>query len=119
MLRARTHRSDAVPFVRAARDAFESATLSYDPAHGSLRLVMPGTGLATLERDMATWYRLAAARGAMHRMTVVVDQGRTWSAPYQSPRTPLEAGVKRAFDARDVLNRLAELRPSTRAHPDA
>lgn len=119
VLRARTHRSDAVPFVRAARDAFESATLSYDPAHGSLRLVMPGTGLATLERDMATWYRLAAARGAMHRMTVVVDQGRTWSAPYQSPRTPLEAGVKRAFDARDVLNRLAELLPSTRAHPDA
>jgi glycolate oxidase FAD binding subunit len=119
VLRARTHRSDAVPFFRAARDAFDSATLSYDPAHGSLRLVIPSTGLASLERDLATWYRLAAARGALHTMTVVVDQGRTRSAPHHTPRTPLEAGVKYAFDARDVLNRLAELAPSTRAHPDA
>lgn len=119
VLRARTYRSDAVPFVRAARDAFPYGTLYYDPAHGSLRVCLPSGSALTLERDLATWYRLAAANGAMHTMSIVVDQGRTPAAPFSTPRTSLDAGIKQAFDPRDVLNRLAHVSPSRLAHADA
>jgi glycolate oxidase FAD binding subunit len=118
VLRARTHRSDAVPFVRAARDAFPDGTLYYDPAHGSLRVVLPAACVSNLERDIATWYRLAAAGGAMHTISLVVDQGRTLSMPFSSPRTSLEAGVKRALDPRDLLNRLAPVSSPRLAHAD-
>ncbi len=118
VFRARTHRSDAVPFVRAAFDAFPGGTLSYDPARGSLRAVLPSTALPSFERDLATMYRLAAANGAMHPISVVVDQGRTVVAPYGTPRAALEAGVKRAFDARDVLNPLAAVSHANPAPAD-
>jgi glycolate oxidase FAD binding subunit len=118
VLRARTFLSDAVPFVRAARDAFPTATLLYDPAHGSLRVVLPSVAIGTLERDVATWYRLAAARGAMHTMSVVVDQGRSLAHPFNTPRTALDEGMKRVFDPRGVLNPLAPVSNPRLAHPD-
>lgn len=119
VFRARTHRSDAVPFVQAAFAAFPGGTVSYDPARGSLRVTLPSTAAASFERDLATMYRLAAANGAMHTITVVVDQGRTVAAPHSTPRTALEAGVKRAFDARDVLNPLAVVSHANLTHADA
>lgn len=119
VLRARTYRSDAVPFVRAARDAFPQATLCYDPAHGSLRVVLPYSAAPSLERDIATWYRLAAANGAMHTISVVVDQGRTLATPMATPRSPLEAGIKAALDPHDVLNRLASISTAHLALADA
>jgi glycolate oxidase FAD binding subunit len=114
VLRARTHRSDAVPFVKAALDAFPYATLLYDPATGALRVVVPSHAARAIDRDVATWYRLAASGGAMHTMSVVVDQGRRVT----TPRVPLDEGIKRAFDPRDILNRYAPLQDSTLAHPD-
>jgi glycolate oxidase FAD binding subunit len=114
VLRARTQRSDAVPFVKAALDAFPHATLLYDPAHGSLRVIVPTQVAGAVERDIATWYRLAAAGGAMHTISVVTDQGRRTT----TPRIPLDEGVKRALDPRDVLNRLAPVQATTLAHPD-
>lgn len=119
VLRARTYRSDAVPFVRAARDAFPEATLCYDPAYGSLRVVLPPRAAQSLERDIATWYRLAAANGAMHTISVVVDQGRTLTAPFATPRSPLESGIKAALDPHDVLNRLAPISTAHLALADA
>lgn len=118
VFRARTHRSDAVPFVRAAFEAFPHGTLAYDPARGSLRAVLPAAALGSLERDLTTMYRLAAAGGAMHTISVVVDQGRTVATPHSPPRTALEAGVKRALDPHDVLNRLAIVSPTNRVHAD-
>lgn len=114
VLRARTHRSDAVPFVLAAIDAFPQGTLFYDPAFGSLRVIVPRQAAAAIDRDIASWYRLAASRGAMHTMSVVVDQGRVVT----TPRLPLDEGMKRAFDARDLLNLLAPATASTLAHPE-
>lgn len=114
MLRARTHRSDAMPFVLAAIDAFPQGTLLYDPAFGSLRVTIPFASATAIDRDIASWYRLAAARGAMHTISVVVDQGRTVT----TPRLPLDESIKRAFDARDILNPLAPLVPSSLAHPE-
>lgn len=111
VLRARTHRSDAAPFVRAARDAFPDATLHYDPLHGSLRVVRPAATAVSLERDMSTWYRLAATGGAMHTISVVVDQGRSPDTPFRAPRSSLDEGLKRAFDPRDLLNRVAPDHP--------
>lgn len=119
VIRARTYRSDAVPFLRAARDAFPEATLFYDPAHGSLRVLLPGRSAGTLERDIATWYRLAAGSGARHKISVVVDQGRTLTAPFSTPRTALDEGIKRALDPRDVLNPLAAVAMPRLAHADA
>ncbi len=118
VFRARTHRSDAVAFVRAAVDAFPHGTLSYDPARGSLRVVLPSTASGSLDRDLATMHRLAAANGATHPITVVVDQGRTVAAPRRTPRSMLETGLKRAFDARDVLNPLADVSHANLAHAD-
>lgn len=118
VLRARTHRSDAVPFVRAARDAFPDGTWSYDPARGSLRMVLPAQAAAALDRDVATWYRLAASHGAMHTIAVVIDQGRTAGSLLVNPRTTLEEGVKRAFDPRDVLNPLAPVSRPARKYAD-
>jgi glycolate oxidase FAD binding subunit len=118
VFRARTHRSDAGPFVRAAFDAFPDGTILYDPARGSLRAVLPAMAIASLERDLATMYRLAAANGAMHPISVVVDQGRSVTSPHSTPRSALEAGVKRAFDPRDMLNRLAAVSHANLAHAD-
>lgn len=114
VLRARTQLSDAVPFVKAALDAFPQGTLLFDPATGALRVILPSSAASALDRDIATWYRLAASGGAMHIMSVVVDQGRLGT----TPRTPLDEGVKRALDPRDVLNRLAPVQATTLAHPD-
>lgn len=118
VFRARTHRSDAVPFVRAAYDAFPHASLSYDPARGSLRAVLPASSATSLERDLGTMYRLAASYGAMHTISLVVDQGRSEALPFRSSRSPLETGIKQALDPRDVLNRLAEVPSTTLAHAD-
>lgn len=118
VFRARTHLSDAVPFVRAAFEAFPEGTLSFDPARGTVRAVLPARAASALNRDIATMYRLAAANGAMHTISLVVDQGRSVATPYSSPRSALETGVKRAFDARDVLNRLAAVTNTNLAHAD-
>jgi len=114
VLRARAYRSDAVPFVRAAIDAFPQGTLLYDPAFGSLRVTIPAAAIPSIDRDIASWYRLAAARGALHTISVVIDQGRTVTTPH----LPLDDGIKRAFDARRVLNPFAPLAPSSLAHPE-
>jgi hypothetical protein len=118
VFRARTHRSDAVPFVRAAFEVFPDGALSYDPARGSLRAVLPAHAIATLDRDIASMYRLAAANGAMHTISLVVDQGRSVIHPHCTPRSALELGVKQAFDSRDVLNRLAAVSHANLAHAD-
>jgi glycolate oxidase FAD binding subunit len=105
VVRARTAVSDAVPFVLAAQRAFPEAELLYDPNKGSLRIVHPvvqeqGDGDpvdARLARLMGT----AATSGAQHPVSVVIDQGRT--TPHE--RNPLEQGIKRAMDPRDVMNR--------------
>jgi glycolate oxidase FAD binding subunit len=116
VFRARTHRSDAVPFVRAAFEAFPHATLAYDPARGSLRVVLPAAARDSFEHDLDTMHRLAAVNGAMHPISVVIDQGRSAAAPHCTPRTALEVGVKHALDPRDVLNRLAAISPTTLGH---
>ena len=118
VFRARTHRSDAVPFLRAAFETFPHGTLSYDPARGSMRAVLPATALDSLERDLATMQRHTAGNGALHPISVVIDQGRCTAAPHCTPRTALEAGVKRALDPHDVLNRLAMDSPPNRGHAD-
>lgn len=116
VFRARTHRSDAVPFVRAAFEAFPHGTLTYDPARGSLRVVLPAAARDSFEHDLDTMHRLAAVNGAMHPISVVIDQGRSAAAPHCTPRTALEVGVKHALDPRDVLNRLAAISPTTLGH---
>lgn len=115
VLRARTPLSDAVPFVRAARDAFPTATLRFDPAAGSLRVLVPAAQAAALDRDIDTLYRLAAAGGAMHTISVAIDQHRS------TPRalTPLEAKIKGAFDPRRVLNPLVAMPDVTAAPPSS
>jgi glycolate oxidase FAD binding subunit len=118
VFRARTHRSDAVPFVRAAFETFPHGTLAYDPARGSMRAVLPATALDSLERDLATMQQLAAANGARHPISVVIDQGRSAVTPHGTPRTALDAGVKRALDPHDVLNRLATVSHTTLGHAD-
>ncbi len=114
LLRARTQLSDAVPFVKAALDAFPQSAMLYDPASGGLRVMVPTHAAGAMDRDIATWHRLAASGGAMHTMSVVIDQGRRST----TPRLPLDDGVKRALDPRDVLNRLAPVQATTPAHPD-
>ncbi|MFN8716876.1 MAG: FAD-binding protein [Gemmatimonadaceae bacterium] len=104
VLRLRTALSDAVPFVRAARDAMPTATLTFDPARGTLRTVIPSDRRDVVERDVATLYRLATQWGAAHPITTVVEQGRTKAATHHR----LDAGVKRAFDPGDLLNRLRQ-----------
>jgi glycolate oxidase FAD binding subunit len=106
VLRLRTALSDAVPFVRAAREALPSATLTFDVARGSLRAVLPTTtrderGPAPAP-DLASLRRLAATYGAAHPISAVVEQGRT-AVP---ERQRLDTSVKRAFDPGDILNRL-------------
>jgi glycolate oxidase FAD binding subunit len=106
VLRLRTALSDAVPFVRAAREALPDATLTFDVSRGSLRAVLP-----TMPRDergpaqapdLASLRRLAATYGAAHPISTVVEQGRT-AVP---ERHRLDTSVKRAFDPGDILNRL-------------
>lgn len=104
VLRLRTALSDAVPFVRAARDAMPTATLTFDPARGTLRAVLPATPGDVVERDVATLSRIATRFGAAHPITTVIEQGRT-IAP---ERHRLDGGVKRAFDPGDILNRLRQ-----------
>lgn len=113
VLRLRTALSDAVPFVRAARQAFPEATLSYAPQRGTLRVVMPGEASAdapsdTLSDALSTLSRLATSFGASHRIAIAIDQGRM-----QYPaRTPLEAGIKAALDPDDLCNRVATMAPA-------
>ena len=109
VLRLRTALSDAVPFVRAARQAFPEATLSYAPQRGTLRVVMPGEAPSDALSDaLSTLSRLATSFGASHRIAIAIDQGRT-----QYPaRTPLEAGIKAALDPDDLCNRVATMAPA-------
>lgn len=105
VLRTRTAVSDAVPFVLAAQQAFPEAELLYDPARGSLRIVQPlalaqGDG-DPLDARIARFMGTAATSGAQHPISVVIDQGRT--IPHE--RNPIEQGLKRAMDPRDVMNR--------------
>lgn len=94
-----------MPVARAARDTLPTATLTFDVTRGTLRAVIPATSMDAVERDVATLHRLAAQTGAAHPITTVVEQGRT-VAP---ERHRLDAGVKRAFDPGDILNRFRQL----------
>lgn len=100
VLRARAALSDAVPFVTTARDTFPDATLHYDVARGTLRIVAPRLDADDRDARIARLTRVTASRGATHAMSVVIDQGRT-RAP---DRSPLDAGMKRALDPRHILN---------------
>ncbi|HEY0931420.1 MAG TPA: FAD-binding protein [Gemmatimonas sp.] len=113
VLRLRTALSDAVPFVRATRDAFPTASLTYSPHRGSLRVVLPtATSAGDAEdimdgvtRALSTVARLATTFGASHAIAIALDQGRR-----QYPaRTPLEAGIKRALDPDDLCNRVSAM----------
>lgn len=127
VLRLRTALSDAVPFVRAVRDAFPTATLVYSPLRGSLRVVLPrwdaqqafdvdlteaadqsDAVMGTVTRALGTVARLATTFGASHPIAIAIDQGRR-----QHPtRTPLEVGIKRALDPADICNRLDAVAPA-------
>ncbi len=116
VLRLRTALSDAVPFVRAARDAFPTATLAYAPLRGSLRVVLPAATAgdhadameSTVSLALSTLARLATAFGTSHPIAIAIDQGRR-----QHPaHTPLETGIKRALDPDDLCNRLAAVAPA-------
>ena len=111
VVRARMPLSDAVPLVRAAREVFPSSTLRFDPATGGLRVLVPVAHASALDHDIATLGRRAAAGGATHPISVVVDQHRA------APRvlTPIEAEIKRGFDARGILNPLAAVPHTTNA----
>jgi glycolate oxidase FAD binding subunit len=101
VLRARTALSDAVPFLHAARTVFPDAVLQYDPARGSLRVQLDGEH-ESLAARLAQFAAQCAAHGAVHAVSVIVEQGRR--VPHE--RTPIEVGLKRAMDPHDVLNRL-------------
>jgi glycolate oxidase FAD binding subunit len=121
ILRARTARSDAVPFVRAAQAAFPEGTVMYDPAAGSARVVLPahtlpatapaGQAPSPVARAVATWHRLATEQGARHQLSVVVDQGHERAGLPPAERSPLDARVKQALDPHDCFNRLAPWTP--------
>lgn len=117
VLRLRTAPSDAAPFVRAARQAFPRATLSFAPHRGSLRIVMPGGTPGAAEgreppvsqaEALGELSHLATTFGASHRISLAIDQGR---AQYPA-RTPLESGIKAAFDPADICNRAAVMEPA-------
>ncbi|MBL0937478.1 MAG: FAD-binding protein [Gemmatimonadaceae bacterium] len=101
VLRLRTPRSDAVPFVTAAREALPHATLQYHVERGTLRAMIPAEHTTRVDKDLGTLYRIAAQFGAMHTISVAWDQGRTTPAP----RSPLERQIKQQFDPHHCCNR--------------
>jgi hypothetical protein len=125
VLRIRAALSDAVPVIVSAREHFADATLHYDVARGSLRVIMPTRSPDLLHAMISRFLHAAAheasddaSRGtshgtshdlahssshprAQHPVSVIVEQGRTVS-PEPSA---LDAGIKRALDPRRILNR--------------
>jgi glycolate oxidase FAD binding subunit len=117
VLRIRAALSDAVPVIVSARDHFADATLHYDVARGSLRVIMPTRSSDVLHATISRFLHAAAHDAshdtshrithgpshtrAQHPVSVIVEQGRTVS-PEPSA---LDAGIKRALDPRRILNR--------------
>lgn len=109
VLRIRAALSDAVPVMASAREHFADATLHYDVARGSLRVIMPARSSDVLHATISRFLHAAAhssspaasPTGAQHPVSVIVEQGRTVS-PVPSM---LDAGIKHALDPRRILNR--------------
>lgn len=96
VLRLRTPRSDALPFVQAVHRTFTNASWQYHVERGSLRLVVPPhqSNHETLDTELDLLYHHAASQGALHRISVAWDQGRDVPAP----RSALDQQVKARFD---------------------
>lgn len=108
VLRLRTPRSDALPFVQAVHRTFPDASWQYHVERGSLRLVVPNhlphhvlhhapthdAMHESLDTQLDLLYHHAAAQGALHRIAVAWDQGRAVPAP----RSALDQQVKARFD---------------------
>jgi len=113
VLRLRTPRSDALPFVQAVHRSFAQsspmeASWQYHVERGSLRLVVPmhdghqddEHAPNPLERELDLLYHHAAAQGARHRISVAWDQGRRVPAP----RSALDQQVKARFDPQGLCS---------------
>lgn len=100
VVRVRAPLSDAAPLVLAAQSVFADATLQYDPSRGSLRIVTH-TSDEPLTARLSRLLTHAAAAGAIHAPSVVVEQGRTAART----RNALETALKHTMDPHDVLNR--------------
>lgn len=96
VMRLRTPRSDALPFVQAVHRTFTNASWQYHVERGSLRLVVPRDHASheSLDTQLDLLYHHAAAQGALHRISVAWDQGRAVPAP----RSALDQQVKARFD---------------------
>ena len=96
VLRLRTPRSDALPFVQAVHRSFTNASWQYHVERGSLRLVVPSDRASheSLDTQLDLLYHHAASQGALHRISVAWDQGRAVPAP----RSALDQQVKARFD---------------------
>lgn len=108
VMRLRTPRSDALPFVQAVHRTFPDASWQYHVERGSLRLVVPNhlphdvlhhapshdAMHESLDTQLDLLYHHAAAQGALHRIAVAWDQGRAVPAP----RSALDQQVKARFD---------------------
>jgi hypothetical protein len=96
VLRLRTPRSDALPFVQAVHRTFTNASWQYHVERGSLRLLVPHDDASheSMDTPLDLLYHHAAAQGALHRISVAWDQGRALPAP----RSALDQQVKARFD---------------------
>lgn len=96
VLRLRTPRSDALPFVQAVHRTFPESAWQFHVERGSLRLVVPHGSASQefLDTQLDLLYHHAAAQGALHRISVAWDQGRAVPAP----RSALDQQVKHRFD---------------------
>lgn len=96
VMRLRTPRSDALPFVQAVHRTFTNASWQYHVERGGLRLVVPRDHASheSLDTQLDLLYHHAAAQGALHRISVAWDQGRAVPAP----RSALDQQVKARFD---------------------
>ena len=96
VLRLRTPRSDALPFVQAVHRTFPESAWQFHVERGSLRLVVPHGSASQefLDTQLDLLYHHAAAQGALHRISVAWDQGRAVPAS----RSALDQQVKHRFD---------------------
>jgi len=102
VLRLRTPRSDALPFLQAVHRTFGESSWHYHVERGSLRLVVPSRDSThePLESQLDLLYHHAAAQGALHRISVAWDQGRAVPAP----RSALDQQVKARFDPQGLCS---------------
>ena len=98
VLRTRAQLSDGDLLIETVRGAFPEATLLYNPARGSVR-IMTAPGANDDARVLAFVKSLEAAERPT--VSVVVEQG----AAYAGESNRLDLLVKRAFDPHDILPR--------------